>query len=63
MIAPTCDNRAPYCVAGSRPMKCVEETNDEFVFVCQSCHATQIITRPEKRMAMRKEVMKQRRFG
>jgi hypothetical protein len=44
-------------------MKCVEETNDEFVFVCQSCHATQIITRPEKRMAMRKEVMKQRRFG
>lgn len=63
MNAPTCGNLPPYCTAGRRPMKCVEETGEEFVFVCMACKSTQILTSPERRMKMRKEVMKQRRAG
>lgn len=59
MNAPHCGNLPPYCNSHT-PMKCVEETGDEYVFVCMSCKATQIITRPERRQKMRKEVMKRR---
>jgi hypothetical protein len=37
-------------------MRCVKETDLEWVFVCQGCEQVNVITKPEYRKAMREQV-------
>jgi hypothetical protein len=53
---PLCENEKPYCPRGGQPMKCVNETLEEWVFSCIGCGQVRIITRPEYRQKIRREV-------
>lgn len=58
MNAPRCENRKPYCPYGGRPMKCMNENEKEFLFVCQGCGQAHIISRPEFKKHMREQIQR-----
>lgn len=61
MVKPTvpkCGNRAPYCPRGGGEMRCVKETEMEWVFVCPGCEQVNVITKPEYRQLLRQQVQR-----
>lgn len=55
---PKCGNKAPYCPRGGLEMKCVKETDEEWVFMCLGCEQVNIITKPEYRRTLRQQVQR-----
>lgn len=39
-------------------MKCVKETDEEWVFMCLGCEQVNIITKPEYRRTLRQQVQR-----
>lgn len=55
---PKCGNKAPFCPRGGLEMKCVKETDEEWVFMCPGCEQVNIITKPEYRRTLRQQVQR-----
>lgn len=58
---PLCENQQPYCYRSGQAMKCVSETESEWVFSCLGCGQVNIMTKPEFRAAMRRQAQHERR--
>lgn len=55
---PVCGNRAPYCHRAGQEMRCMKESEQEYVFMCPGCEQVNIITKPEYRRALRQQVQR-----
>lgn len=59
---PRCENKFPYCARSGQEMKCMKETESEYVFMCPSCEQVNIITKPEYRQSLRQQVNRERQL-
>ena len=57
---PNCGNVAPYCARGGQPMKCISESEQEWVFQCTQCGQVNVLTRPEFKKFLRDQVRRER---
>ena len=57
---PACGNRAPFCVRGGMGMKCIYESEQEWVFQCPNCGQVNVLTRPEYKKFLREQARRER---
>jgi hypothetical protein len=57
-VIPRCGNQSPYCVRGGLEMRCVKESEQDWVFQCPACEQVNIITKPEYRRSLRQQVQR-----
>lgn len=60
---PSCGNRAPYCHRAGQEMRCVKESEFEWVFMCSGCNQVNIITKPEYRRSLRERIKREGQLG